>query len=290
MMRDPDVVFPLLYALLVHLVLGLFLVFGVPAFGQPKPVIVPEVVSAELVSLSRIQKRTAPDPPPAPPTPREVETATVSQPDPEPPAPEPEPEPEPAPPAPEPPEPSPAPIATPPPAPAPPPAPPPAPIVQEPAPAPVPAPEPAPPPEPAPEPAPAPEPRNVPTEDEFFDLEQSMLSRLEAEGKREELSAQQAEQERQAIATYQQLIGDAVRRRWSLPPNVNSSMVPTVQIELLPSGELRSASVVTSSGNQALDRSVIQAIEQARRFNVPPDIRIFEREFRRFEMNFVPDV
>ncbi|WLD57292.1 TonB C-terminal domain-containing protein [Salinispirillum sp. LH 10-3-1] len=121
-------------------------------------------------------------------------------------------------------------------------------------------------------------------------FESTMLSTLEADQQRAEAAAQQAEREQQAIATYEQLIGDTVRRLWNLPPNIDNSMRPTVQIQLLPTGELVAATIVRSSGNASLDRSVIQAIERAGRFRVPDDIRVFERSFRRFNMTFVPEV
>lgn len=117
-----------------------------------------------------------------------------------------------------------------------------------------------------------------------------MLSSLEADQRRSEAAAEQAEREQQAIITYEQLIGDTVRRFWSLPPNVDNSMRPTVLIQLLPTGEIVSAAIAQSSGNAALDRSVLQAIDRVGRFQVPSDNRVFERSFRRFTMTFVPEV
>lgn len=121
-------------------------------------------------------------------------------------------------------------------------------------------------------------------------FESTMLSTLEADQQRAQAAAEQADREQQAIATYEQLIGNTVKRIWTLPPNIDSSMQPTVRIQLLPTGELVAATIIQGSGHAALDRSVIQAIERVGRFPVPPDIGVFERNFRRFEMRFEPEV
>lgn len=288
MLPDRENIFPLIYTTLLHVALGVLVVFGLPAFTTEQEVRVPDIVNAELVTMSQVQQRTAPELVPEPP--REVETASVRQPEPEPepPAPEPEPEPEPPPPEPEPPPPEPEPEPEPePPAPDPIPAPP----VEEPAPAPEPEPEPAPEPEPTPEPEPEPERPPAPSDEDIFrEMEESLLSQLASESQREQQSAVQAEEERQAVNTYINQIGASVRRNWSLPPNVDRSMVTTVRLELLPNGELASVSITSSSGSSALDQSVLRAIERAAPFQVPADIRLFEREFRRFNMNFVPEV
>jgi colicin import membrane protein len=62
-------------------------------------------------------------------------------------------------------------------------------------------------------------------------------------------------------------------------------------LQLIPTGEVVSVTVVRSSGNTAFDRSAINAVEKAERFpelqNLPS--REFEKTFRRFRLLFRPE-
>lgn len=205
------------------------------------------------------------------------------------PAPEPRPQPQPEPPRPQP-EPAPQPIAEPKPQPAPQPTPQPAPA------------QPKAPPEPAPAPpsnntAPAEnQPPPVNSEELFNDLLEGLDSEdSQLERRQEELAAAQAQRERdaQVTSTYTDRINQQISRAWSRPMELQimdlTGRETVVQVSLLPTGELLSADIISSSGIAALDQSAIRAVQRVRRYQVPDDINLFNRNFRTFRFRFKPE-
>ncbi|MFG1497136.1 cell envelope integrity protein TolA [Saccharospirillum sp. HFRX-1] len=185
-----------------------------------------------------------------------------------------------------------------------------------------PAPKPEPQPEPAPQPAPQPrpeqakaqpEPERVPpassntapaesqpaptnSEDLFDDLLAGLDSEdSQLERQQEELAAAQAQRERdaQVTSTYTDRIYQQISRAWSRPMELQimdlTGRETVVQVSLLPTGELLSAEIVSSSGIAALDQSAIRAVQRVRRYQVPDDINIFNRNFRSFRFRFKPE-
>ena len=92
-------------------------------------------------------------------------------------------------------------------------------------------------------------------------------------------------------ASYAALIRDTVVNYWSRPPSARNGMEAMLAIQLVPTGEIVSVSVLRSSGSAAFDRSAINAVEKAGSFpelqNLPP--REFEQTFRRFQLLFRPE-
>ena len=92
-------------------------------------------------------------------------------------------------------------------------------------------------------------------------------------------------------ASYAALIRDTVVNYWSRPPSARNGMEALLAIQLVPTGEIVSVSVVRSSGSTAFDRSAINAVEKAGSFpelsNLPS--REFEKTFRRFQLLFRPE-
>ena len=76
---------------------------------------------------------------------------------------------------------------------------------------------------------------------------------------------------------------------WSRPPSARNNMSTIILVELFPNGELNSAGVVESSGNEAFDRSALNAVKRAAPFTVPQDLALFEERFRSFTLNFRPE-
>jgi len=123
-------------------------------------------------------------------------------------------------------------------------------------------------------------------------MEQLALEQAEAEIRRQEEAAAAAEAEERAAqmtAEYQDLIRAQVASVWNYPPNVSAELEVEVRLVMVPTGEVISANVTRSSGNDALDRSVEQAILKASPLPVPDDIRVFEQNFRRLTMKFRPE-
>lgn len=81
----------------------------------------------------------------------------------------------------------------------------------------------------------------------------------------------------------------AVVENWNRPPSARNDMSTVVQVELFPNGEVNSLSIIESSGNEAFDRSTLNAIHRASPFLVPDDLALFEERFRSFTLNFKPE-
>jgi len=165
--------------------------------------------------------------------------------------------------------------------------------VAKPKPAPKPAPKPvAKPAKPAPKPAPAPS-RAEPEKPRLSQQELAALTRadLARAVAAEEAAAQAAATSAEMAASYAALIQQTVINYWSRPPSARNGMETLLSIQLIPTGDVVSVTVVKSSGNTAFDRSAINAVEKAGSFpelkNLPP--REFEKTFRRFSLLFRPE-
>lgn len=139
---------------------------------------------------------------------------------------------------------------------------------------------------------PKPEPRPEPKQTE---AELAAIARAELANA---MASEEQEQQREATATagemaasYAALIQQTVVNYWSRPPSARNGMEVLLALQLIPTGEIVSVTVVNSSGNTAFDRSAINAVEKAGRFpelqNLPS--REFEKTFRRFRLLFRPE-
>lgn len=145
---------------------------------------------------------------------------------------------------------------------------------------------------------PAPDDTEVISEAELLD---NFLAELEAEDRaiEQQLAAIAAENERAAqvsaaVANYRQLITQQIQQRWSRPAELRlmdlSNIQAVVAVQLLPTGELDSATIIEASGLATYDQSVLRAIERVRRFEVPEDSDLFEAGgFRRLTITFRPE-
>jgi colicin import membrane protein len=151
-----------------------------------------------------------------------------------------------------------------------------------------------------PKPAPAAKPEPVPapakaepeqprmTQQELAALTRADLARAVAE---EQSAAQAAATSAEMAASYAALIQQTVVNYWSRPPSARNGMETLLSIQLIPTGEVVSVTIVKSSGNTAFDRSAVNAVEKAGSFpelqNLPS--REFEKTFRRFSLLFRPE-
>ena len=81
----------------------------------------------------------------------------------------------------------------------------------------------------------------------------------------------------------------SVVAHWSRPPSARNEMAASILVELFPTGELNTVSLVDSSGSTVFDRSALAAVRKARRFEVPHDSEVFEARFRSFRLLFKPE-
>ncbi|MBM13509.1 MAG: protein TolA [Halieaceae bacterium] len=155
-------------------------------------------------------------------------------------------------------------------------------------------PTPTPDPQPTPEPATAPPKAPEPQQDSASSLNTGQLAALT----RDELGAL-IDADSGAMGTAEPTLRDVVAatiratviNRWTRPPSARNGMVAVLSIQLVPTGEVVGVSVLQSSGNNAFDRSAMNAVERSARF---PDVvklenAVFEDNFRRFQLIFKPE-
>ena len=71
----------------------------------------------------------------------------------------------------------------------------------------------------------------------------------------------------------------AVQQHWKLPVSTANFSNPLVEMRLLPNGEVESVRILESSGNDAIDASLIRAIKAAAPFTLP------RQQFEFFRVN-----
>ena len=141
---------------------------------------------------------------------------------------------------------------------------------------------------PAPKPKTEPKPEPRITEEELAAITRADMARaMAAEDEVLEATATADEM----AASYASLIQQTVVNYWSRPPSARNGMEALLQIQLIPTGDVVSVSVLKSSGNSAFDRSAVNAVEKAGSF---PELqklpnREFEKTFRRFRLLFRPE-
>jgi colicin import membrane protein len=115
--------------------------------------------------------------------------------------------------------------------------------------------------------------------------EAEMQARLAAEQDR--MATQRRSAMQRMIDEYVLYIQEKVQRSWIRPPSSGAGLSCTVEVRLIPSGEVIDAQIVRSSGNAAFDRSVEAAVFKASPLPVPPDAEVME-QFRSLRFEFKP--
>jgi colicin import membrane protein len=120
--------------------------------------------------------------------------------------------------------------------------------------------------------------------------EEAARARAEAE-MRAQLEAEQARLEDQRVQSvlgeYIGYIADRVERSWLRPPGSPGGLKCTVNVKLIPGGDVVSARVVQSSGDPVFDDSAEKAVLKASPLPVPDDPSI-AKHFRDFNFVFRP--
>jgi TolA protein len=140
-------------------------------------------------------------------------------------------------------------------------------------------------PKPVVKPKPKAEPRI--SEQELATIARADLSRAMAEDEQVQATATAEEM----AASFAALIQQTVINYWSRPPSARNGMEALLAIQLIPTGEVVSVTVLKSSGNTAFDRSAVNAVEKAGSFPELQSLpsREFEKTFRRFRLLFRPE-
>jgi colicin import membrane protein len=121
-----------------------------------------------------------------------------------------------------------------------------------------------------------------------IEQQQAQAKALEIENERKRQEQQFLDYELTEKERYMARIKTQIEGLWRIPPKSERLRI-TLGIRLLPNGELSSVNIINSSGNDAFDRSAILAVKSVRRFLVPDDNKVFERNFRQFNMSFSPE-
>jgi colicin import membrane protein len=114
------------------------------------------------------------------------------------------------------------------------------------------------------------------------EMEQAMQAEIAAE--------QQAEKEARdqgVVAEHVAYIQEKVRRNWLRPSGSSDDFTCTLEVSLIPGGDVAKARVVQSCGSTVLDRSVESAVFKAAPLPVPRDAGLFHH-FRELRFVFSP--
>lgn len=114
---------------------------------------------------------------------------------------------------------------------------------------------------------------------------QSEIDDLASSAANAALAKQQAAQLRE----FTLAINRKIKSQWRRPPQVSGQLSTLMRITLIPGGEVTSVIVTKSSGNEAFDASVKDAVLRASPLPVPADAAVFRDNFRIFSLNYTTE-
>ena len=107
----------------------------------------------------------------------------------------------------------------------------------------------------------------------------------------DESEYQQSQTNAQLSGSYIGLIQGRITENWHRPLSARNGMQAIVMIQLVPTGEVQNVYIIESSGDAAFDRSVIQAVQRAGKFEELQRLTPsqFNANFRKFRIIFKPE-
>ncbi len=120
---------------------------------------------------------------------------------------------------------------------------------------------------------------------ERLERQNELAAQLDAE-----LDALEDIENQQTVMSYAGWISQRVGNSWSRPPSARSGMIVKLRVNLVPTGRVVSVDVVESSGDDAFDRSAVQAVHKAEPYTrlTELDPELFDQQFRQFVFIFNP--
>lgn len=115
--------------------------------------------------------------------------------------------------------------------------------------------------------------------------EEDLQRQLDAE-------AEQREQARIAgvLNVYAQQIQQRVKRYWVKPSSAEAGLIVTLEVKLIPGGDVKSVRIINSSGNALFDRSAENAVYKAAPMPMPSDADAAEEIIREgIQFEFKPE-
>lgn len=92
------------------------------------------------------------------------------------------------------------------------------------------------------------------------------------------------------IEKYSYMIKRQVKENWKRPNNLNINLKTEIQLNLVPTGEILSATIIKGSGNKAFDESAMSAILKVKSFEgLTMQMKLFDQHFRKFILIFTPE-
>ncbi len=118
--------------------------------------------------------------------------------------------------------------------------------------------------------------------------EEKKRQEAEAEALRQQQLARQRQRINRQAAEATAKVKQKVERYWLKPASYQSGLSCTIQVRVIPGGEVVEAKVIQSSGDRAFDRSAEVAVRKASPLPIPDDPALFSR-FREFKFIFKPE-
>lgn len=92
------------------------------------------------------------------------------------------------------------------------------------------------------------------------------------------------------LIKYSSSIRNQVLQNWIRPSKINFNLKTEIEIILVPTGEILSATVVKGSGNNIFDESALRAISKVNSFEgLNMQMNLFDEHFRNFILIFSPE-
>lgn len=92
------------------------------------------------------------------------------------------------------------------------------------------------------------------------------------------------------LENFSSIIKSQVMDNWKRPSQLKFNLRTEIQIVLVPTGEIVSASIIKGSGNLAFDESALTAISKVKSFEgLSMQMSLFDQHFRNFILIFSPE-
>ncbi len=120
----------------------------------------------------------------------------------------------------------------------------------------------------------------------LLEQEAQTMQALEAQ-----IQAEQAAlaEEVAVVEEYMGLIRRSIEQQWSRPASARNGMETVLLVKLLPDGLVNQVTLIKSSGDAALDRAALKAMQRVGTLPVPDDPKIFDQYFRSIQFPFRPE-
>jgi colicin import membrane protein len=103
----------------------------------------------------------------------------------------------------------------------------------------------------------------------------------------QQLAAEQAARDQGIVAEYTAYIQEKIQQNWLKPAGSPEGLSCTVQVSLIPGGDVARVQIIRSSGDSLFDSSVEKAVHKASPMPLPKDAAMF-KYFRELRLIFKP--